>query len=377
MIYLDNSATTRPYDAVIRTVGHYMEEEYGNPSSLHRMGLNSEKAVKKARRQIALALNGQEKHVIFTSGGTESDNLAIFGAAMAHNRRGNRIVTSVIEHPAVLEACKRLEKQGYVVDYLTVDKQGTVNPEEVRNAVTDQTILISIMHVNNETGAIQPIREIAAVKGNALLHLDCVQSFGKLPLSVDFADLISISGHKIHGPKGIGALYASKSARLIPQLLGGGQEDGLRSGTENVPAIAGFGLAAEMGVATLEARGNYVSRLKEQLQEGILDQIADVIMNSPKNGSPYILNISFLGTRGEVLLHQLEQNGIYVSTGAACSSNKKGKSHVLAAMGRSEKEIDGALRFSFSEFNTLEQMDEVLDRLKAAVTQFRKLGSFR
>jgi cysteine desulfurase len=377
MIYLDNSATTRPYDAVISTVGHYMQEEYGNPSSLHRMGLNSEKAVKKARRQIAIGLNGLEKHVIFTSGGTESDNLAIFGATMAHHRRGNRILTSVIEHPAVLEACKKLEKQGYVVDYMSVDPQGVVNPQDFKEAITDQTILISLMHVNNEVGAIQPVQEIAAIKGNALLHLDCVQSFGKLPLSANWADLISLSSHKIHGPKGIGALYATQNARIITQMVGGGQEYGLRSGTENVPGIAGFGQASEMAISTLAERSAHVRKLKDYLEEGIQDHIIDVLFNSTKKGSPYILNISFLGTRGEVLLHQLEQHGIYVSTGAACSSNKKGKSHVLLAMGRTEKEIDGALRFSFSEFNTLDQMDEVLDRLKTAVTQFRKLGSFR
>lgn len=380
MIYLDNSATTRPYDAVIRTVGHYMEEEYGNPSSLHRMGLNSEKAVKKARRQIALGLNGLEKHVIFTSGGTESDNLAIFGAAMAHHRRGNHILTTAIEHPAVLEACKRLERQGFVVDYIPVGQCGIVNPQDFKNAITGQTILISMMHVNNEVGSIQPVQEIAAMKGKALLHIDCVQSFGKIPLSASWADLISISSHKIHGPKGIGALYATQNARVITQMVGGGQEYGLRSGTENVPGIAGFGQATEIAMATLEERRNHVSQLKLHLERGIRDQISDILVNSPESpekGSPYILNISFLGTRGEVLLHRLEQNEIYVSTGAACSSNKKGKSHVLLAMGRSEKEIEGALRFSFSEFNTIDQMDEVLDCLKTAVIQFRKLGSFR
>jgi cysteine desulfurase len=377
MIYLDNSATTKPYEAVISTVGHYMEEEFGNPSSLHRMGLNSEKAVKKARRQIALGLNGLEKHVIFTSGGTESDNLAIFGAAMAHRRRGNHIVTSMIEHPAVLEACKKLSKQGYAVDYMPVDRQGVVNPEDFKEAITDQSILISLMHVNNEVGSIQPVQEIAAIKGNALLHLDCVQSFGKLPLHADWADLISVSSHKIHGPKGVGALYAIQKARIITQMVGGGQEYGFRSGTENVPGIVGFGLAAELATAKLAERSTHVSKLKEHLQRGIRDQISDILFNSTDNGSPYILNISFLGTRGEVLLHQLEQHEIYVSTGAACSSNKKGKSHVLMAMGRTEKEIDGALRFSFSEFNTIDQMEEVLDRLRTAVTQFRKLGSFR
>jgi cysteine desulfurase len=377
MIYLDNSATTRPYEEVIRTVGHHMEETYGNPSSLHRRGLQGEKAVKKARQQIAGALQCTDNRIVFTSGGTESDNLAVFGVAAAYGRRGKHIVTSQIEHPAVLEACRKLEQQGYVVDYLPVDEWGTVSPDELSQAVDGQTILVSLMHVNNEVGTIQPIRDISAAKGQSLLHLDCVQSFGKLPLAADDADLISISGHKIHGPKGIGALYAAKHVRLIPQIVGGGQENGLRSGTENVPGIAGFGLAAEMAVSNMDHRSTMVGQLKKYLEDGIRDRIPDIVINSPTWSSPYILNISFLGTRGEVLLHQLEQDGIYVSTGAACSSNKKGKSHVLLAMGRTEKEIDGALRFSFSEFNTVEQMDQVLDRLNAAVTKFRKLGSFR
>jgi cysteine desulfurase len=340
MIYLDNSATTRPYDAVIRTVEHFMEEEYGNPSSLHRMGLNSEKAVKKARHQIAHGLSGLDKHVIFTSGGTESDNLAIFGTAMAHHRRGNRILTSMIEHPAVLEACKRLEKQGFIVDYLPVDKQGLVNPLDFKEAITDQTILISLMHVNNEVGSIQPVQEIAAIKGKALLHLDCVQSFGKLPLSADWADLISLSSHKIHGPKGIGALYAAHNARVLAQMVGGGQEYGLRSGTENVPGIAGFGLASELAVSNITQRKDHVGKLKAHLACGVKDQIEDILFNSPEsseNATPYILNISFLGTRGEVLLHQLEQHGIYVSTGAACSSNKKGKAMCSWPWGEAKK----------------------------------------
>jgi cysteine desulfurase len=377
MIYLDNSATTRPYDAVISAVGHFMEEEYGNPSSLHRMGLQSEKAVKQARRQIAQGLNCQDNQIVFTSGGTESDNLAIFGAAAALGRRGNHIVTSQIEHPAVLEACRKLEQQGFTVDYLPVDQWGTVSADQLSQAVTDKTILVSFMHVNNEVGTIQPISQIASVKGKALFHVDGVQSFGKLPLSAGAADLISISGHKIHGPKGIGALYIAKNAKIIPQMLGGGQENGLRSGTENVPAIAGFGVAAEMAFANLTERNKHVAQIKQRLLDGILELIPDIVVNSPEWSSPYILNVSFLGTRGEVLLHQLEQQGIYVSTGAACSSNKKGKSHVLLAMGKSEKEIDGTLRFSFSEFNTLTQMDEVLDKLNGAVTKFRKLGSFR
>lgn len=377
MIYLDNSATTKPYHQVAERVVYYMTEAFGNPSSLHHLGFVAEKAVKTARQQISAALNSTTQRVIFTSGGTEADNLAVIGCAMANRRSGDHIITTKIEHPAVLEACRHLEKIGFRVDYLPVDKDGVIDIKTLGGLVTDRTILISVMHVNNETGSIQPVEQIDGIKRNALTHLDCVQSFGKLPISADWADLISTSGHKIHGPKGTGSLCVGKTVRLFPQMLGGGQEKTLRSGTENVPSLAGYGLAAEMAAVGLEERGKKVAILKEFLKKGIVESIPDVLVNSPLNSSPFILNVSFLGTRGEVLLHRLEQGGIYVSTGSACSSNKKEKSHVLAAMGRTYKEIDGALRFSFSEFNTLEEMEFVLDTLTKGVAQFRKLGSFR
>ncbi len=377
MIYLDNSATTRPHSQVIGLMTHYMEEAYGNPSSLHHMGLLGEKAVKKSRQQLLKALGSTNQRIVFTSGGTEADNLALIGGAFANRRQGNQIITSQVEHPAVLQACKTLEKEGFEVVYLPVDRNGLPDLDFFRNVISHKTCLISIMHVNNEVGTVFPVREIAKMKGDALLHLDCVQSFGKLSLMAGWADLISISGHKIHGPKGSGCLCLGKNTKVTPQMVGGGQEQNLRSGTENVPAIAGFGLAAEMAMNQMDERSKVVGQLKSYLLNGILDNISDVLINTPENSSPYILNISFLGTRGEVLLHQLEQNEIYVSTGAACSSNKKGKSHVLTAMGRTDKEVEGALRFSFSEYNTMEEMEVVLDCLKGAVTQFRKLGSFR
>lgn len=377
MIYLDNSATTKPYPEVVQLVSATMEDCYGNPSSLHTVGLEAERAVREASRRVRRCLGGQETQLVFTSGGTESDNLAILGAASALGRRGRRVVTSQIEHPAVSEAMNKLETMGFEVIRIPVDKSGSIDLDRLGEAVNPETVLISVMHVNNETGAIQPIDELSRLKGQALFHTDAVQSFGKIHLSAGQADLISLSAHKIHGPKGVGALAFRKGIRLIPQLVGGGQEQGLRSGTENVPGIAGFGLAAEMAAATLEARAKAASELRARLLAGIRGTIPDIRVNSPEDGSPFILNVSFLGTRGEVLLHRLEQEGVCVSTGAACSSRKRGKSPVLVAMGLSEREIEGAIRFSLGAFNTSEDIDIALERLQSAVAQFRKLGSFR
>lgn len=377
MIYLDNSATTKPYPEVVRLVSAVMDDCYGNPSSLHSVGLEAERAVREASRRIRRCLGGQETQLVFTSGGTESDNLAILGAASALGRRGRRVVTSLVEHPAVTEAMNKLESMGFEVIRVPVDKAGRIDLDRLGEAVNPDTVLISVMHVNNETGTIQPIDEINRLKGQALFHTDAVQSFGKIPLSAGQADLLSLSAHKIHGPKGVGALAFRKGIRLLPQLLGGGQEQGLRSGTENVPGIAGFGLAAEMAAATLETRAKAAAELRQRLLAGIRGNIPDIRVNSPEDGSPFILNVSFLGTRGEVLLHRLEQEGVCVSTGAACSSRKRGKSPVLVAMGLSEREIEGAIRFSLGAFNTAEDIDTALDRLQTAVAQFRKLGSFR
>ena len=371
MIYLDNSATTRQHDQVTETMLKYMKEDFGNPSSLYSLGVTSEKAIKEARKKVMKAMDRQQGDFYFTSGGTEADSMAIFGAANARKRRGNRIITSQVEHPAVLEAFRRLEEQGFEAVYIGVDKNGDLNMDQLKAAINDDTILISIMHVNNETGNIMPIDEIAEIKGKAILHTDAVQSFGKIPLPKK-ADMISISGHKIHGPKGIGGLWVNKSINIPAFLVGGGQESGMRSGTENVPAIAGLGVAAEM-----IGKADKLTEMRTYLLNGIKNEIKDIKINSPEDGCPSVLNISFLGTRAEVLLHTLEQDQIYVSTGSACSSNKKGNSHVLAAMGLKDKEIEGAIRFSFSNYNTMEEMDIVLEKVKAAVGRFRKLGSFR
>lgn len=371
MIYLDNSATTRQHDQVTKTMLYYMGEEFGNPSSLYGPGITAEKALKEARKKVMKAMDRQGGSLIFTSGGTEADSMAVFGAAMARKRRGRRIITSQVEHPAILEACRRLEEEGFEIVRIGVDESCRLNLDQLQSAVNEETILITIMQVNNETGAVMPVDRISRCKKNALLHTDSVQAFGKISLPKE-ADMISVSAHKIHGPKGAGALWMAERVHIPPFLVGGGQELGMRSGTENVPAIAGFGTAADL----IDQESNE-AELKTYLQEGLEQEIKDIKINSPKDGCPSVLNVSFLGTRGEVLLHTLEQDEIYVSTGSACSSNKKGQSHVLKAMGLTDKEIEGAIRFSFGRYNTRQELDFVLEKVKAAVARFRRLGSFR
>lgn len=370
MVYLDNSSTTRQYDEVTKLMMNIMEEDFGNPSSLHRIGIAAEKRIKTAREQMAGELFARPEEILFTSGGTESDNSALFSVAESRKRYGKRIITTQVEHPAVLEPLAKLEKMGFQVIYLPVDKYCNVNIDDYKNAVTEDTILTTIMTVNNEVGTIMNIEEMYRNRGNSIFHTDAVQAFGKM--SVPKVDLISVSGHKIHGPKGIGALYIKKGLNFKPLIIGGGQEKGLRSGTENVPAIAGFGLAAELS----KVKGD-TKAVKAYLKAGLVDQIKDIVVNTPENSVDTVLNVSFLGTRSEVILHTLEQDGIYVSSGSACSSNKKGGSHVLGAMGLDHKAIDSAIRFSLNKFNTIEDMDYVIDKVKLAVDRFRLLGSFR
>ena len=387
MIYLDNSATTRQYPEVTREMLRYMDEFYGNPSSLYQLGVDSEKAVKKARTALQKAIGMEDGRVYFTSGGTEADNMAIFGAARALKRRGRRIVTTAVEHPAVLECCKELEKQGFEVIYVGVDRNCRLDIDALRSAVNDETILVSMMHVNNEAGTIMPVNEVKQIMKEkdapGIFHCDAVQSFGKLQLCND-ADVISVSGHKIHGPKGTGAICIREGVNIPAFICGGGQESGKRSGTENVPAIAGFGLAAEMSEHGRRENSASMAQMRQRLISQLTASLDDIVINSPETAGENageccssLLNISFLGTRGEVLLHTLEQDGIYVSTGSACSSNKKGQSHVLKAMGLKDKEIEGTLRFSFGRMNSIEEIDIAADKVAAAVKRFRRLGSFR
>ncbi|MEA4988430.1 MAG: cysteine desulfurase family protein [Anaerovorax sp.] len=378
-VYLDNSATTKPYDKVTETMADCMKNCFGNPSSLHRLGIAAEKELKTARKAVANVLHVKEEEIYFTSGGTESDNTAIFGAAQARKRKGKKIITSQIEHPAVLEACRYLEqKEGFHVVYIGVDQKGRLNLEQLADEMNEETILVTIMHVNNELGTIQPISEIGSLKReNTLFHTDAVQSFGKEKINFagNSVDFLSLSGHKIHGPKGIGALYVNRGIHIPPFIYGGGQEKGFRSGTENVPAIVGLGSASQISIEDFERKRTHVIQIRTHLLEGLKEAIPNIRINSPESDDecgPYILNVSFLGCRAEVLLHSLEQKEIYVSTGSACSSKKKG-SHILRAVGLSDEAMEGAIRFSFSEDNTIEQMDYVLEEVKKAVETMRKL----
>ena len=380
--YLDNSATTKVYPEVAELMNKIMLEDYGNPSSVHTKGVEAEKYVTEATKHIAKALKVSEKEIIFTSGGTESDNLALIGAAMAYKRAGNHIITSKIEHPAILNTVKFLESEGFNVDYLDVDEKGVVKLDDLKAKLSQETILVSVMHTNNEVGSLQPVEEIAKIvkdyNKDIIFHVDAVQGFTKsliYPKRLNI-DLLSISGHKIHGPKGIGVLYANEKIRLKPITFGGGQQRGLRSGTLNTPGIAGIGLACEMGTKDITGGSERLYELKAFfLQEA--EKIDKVVVNGcvkDENGNykvretaPHIMNISVRGLRSEVMLHALEEKGVYVSAGSACASHSKKESSTLKAMGADAETMDGALRISMSEFTTKEELEYVLDTLKELI----------
>ena len=370
MIYLDNAATTKPCKACLDAMNEALTEDFGNPSSLYNIGLDAEKIVKHAREVIARSIGADPSEIFFTSCGSESDNTAIFGAWNSRKKQGRRIITTSVEHPAVLRCFEKLQQEGADVKYVPVHSDGNLDMDAFRSFLSEDTILVSVMHVNNETGAIFPVEEISEELKkypNILFHSDCVQSYGKIKIDVKKmgVDMISLSGHKVHAAKGIGALYIRSGLHIPPYIYGGGQESGFRSGTENVPGIAGFGAAVE-NMRMLEPG------VKNYLKKRLIEEIDELRINSPENGASSVLNVSFLGCRGEVLLHMLEQEGIYVSTGSACSSHKKG-SHVLTAQGLSADEIEGAVRFSFSCDNTAEEMEEVVLKLKQYVTMQRRL----
>lgn len=380
-VYLDNGATTRPREEVINEINFMLRESYGNPSSLHRLGFNAEKKVERARDIIANFLSVNKDEVYFTSGGTESNNIAIQGIINKNKKRGNHIITTEIEHPSILNIFKYYEESGFNVTYLKVDEYGFIDLEELEKSINDSTILVSIMLVNNEIGTIEPVEKIRDIlnkkDSNAYIHVDGIQAFGKIPLKLKEWDIdsFSFSGHKIHGPKGIGGLYIKKEANISPMVYGGNQEKGLRSGTENVPGIVGMGKAVEIINNNFEDEKKYIMNLKKYLYKNIKSNIPRIKINSllDNNFSPYILNISFLGVKGEVLLHFLEDRGIYVSTGSACSSHGQGKSYVLTAIGLSNEEIEGAIRFSLSHFNTKEDIDYVVEELKKSVDEIRQI----
>lgn len=377
IVYLDNGATTKQYARVTREMMGMIEENYGNPSSLHRMGLRAQEMIEKARKEVADSLKVNSKEVYFTGSGTEANNLAIIGGYNARKRKGNKVITSKGEHSAVIEACKRLEACGAQVVYLGIDGKGMPDLDELAMNLDESTVLVSIMSVNNELGTINPIEEIGSLiksKSNGVFHTDAIQAYGKISLDMEksMVDLLSVSGHKVHGPKGVGSLYVRNGLRVEPNIYGGGQEGGLRSGTENTPGIVGFGEAARIMQEGFAERMETIRMTKNHLLKGIEAEIPHIRVNSPETASPGILNISFLGCPGQVLLRSLERQNIYVSTGAACSSKQSG-SRVLASAGLPKDVIDSAIRFSFSEFNSIEEMNFVLMELKKAVLSIRKL----
>ncbi|HHU62985.1 MAG TPA: cysteine desulfurase [Clostridiales bacterium] len=380
-IYLDNSATTKPTKNVVRAMLKCLEDDYGNPSSLHAMGLAAEKILKNSRETVARALNCSAQEIVFTSGGTEANNLAIMGVASLNKNKNSRLVTSTIEHPSVLNVFNGLEQMGAKVCYLPVDQRGVVDLHSLKEVIDKDTSLVSIMYVNNEIGTIQPIEEIGRIikqiSPNTLFHVDGIQAFGKLDIdlkNMPYVDLFSISAHKIHGPKGVGALYIKKGTKLSGMMMGGGQEFDLRPGTENMPGIAGFAQAIVDMALLKEKHPNKLYMLKERLTKGILDTIDDCRLNGPsvKEGAPHIVNISFNDIRGEVLVHALEKYGVFVSTGAACSSRRARISHVLRAIGLIDSFAIGAIRFSFSLFNEMEEIDYTINIVKQIVEQLRK-----
>ena len=397
-VYVDNSGTTRVHKDVAIAVYRGLTENFGNPSALHGLGQAAERAVKQARRQLAFLIAANQKNIIFTGSGTESDNLAMLSAFKNPARlEGKKLIISAVEHPAVMACAEWLASRGVRVVRLPVDEKGIVDPADLVRVIDEKTAMISIMHVNNEVGAIQPIDEIGRIKNeynksrsaDILLHSDAVQSYAKLPIDTEsgefrYVDLMSFSAHKIHGPKGMGGLYAAKPERVEPMIRGGGQEAGIRSGTENVAGILGFGVAARQEGSDPLRHGKQAGTCRQRLMDGIRHLFGDVRFNGPREhspqgkagyASPYILSVSFPGVRGEVLVHALEEKGIYTSTGAACSSRRReqGKgSAVLKAMGLPREYAEGTIRFSFSRYNTLREIDYVLEHLKPAVDRVRR-----
>ena len=380
MIYFDNAATTRALDEVADKVKYMLLENFGNPSSQNMAGVNAENEVIKARKIIAASINAEPDEIYFTSGGTESDNWAIFGTAKGYIRSGKHMITTAIEHPAVLQPMRELEKNGWDITILGVDEKGYINIDELKAAIREDTILVSTILINNETGTIQNAEEISkaikSVNPHTLYHVDAVQAYGKYPINVKKMgiDMLSVSGHKVHGPKGVGFFYMKKGLKVKPIIFGGGHERGQRSGTENTPSIVGLAEAVKIDMAEMDKAVEHVKLVKKTLAEGILNSIPMTYINGPsiEEGSPYVLNIGFEGLRSEVLLHSLEEKEIYVSAGSACNSKKKGASTVLSALGIDEKRIEGAIRFSFCRYNTVEEAEQCIEILKEKAAFLRK-----
>lgn len=375
MLYWDHAASTPPYDEVIQTMAEVMKKHYGNPSSIHRMGEDASKLVKRSREVCAKSLAVQPSEIVFTSGATEGNNLAIKGAALQYRNRGKHIITTAIEHPSVYESCQQLKEWGYELTVVPVSKEGTVDPAQIAAAVRKDTILVSVMHVNNETGAIQPLERIGRMVKDAnpltLFHVDGVQGFGKCPIDLRTCkiDLFTISAHKIGGPKGVGLLYIRNGVQLVSLMSGGEQEQGIRSGTENIPAIVAMAKAVRMSVQTQPDTALRRGHIRDYLIDRIED-IPELVLNSSSNSAPHIVHFCYPGMKSEVLLHALEEQGMLVSTKSACSSKKTEPSRVLLAMGHNVSAASSGIRISIGDEHTLEDARRLADAIVAAVGRF-------
>ena len=380
MIYLDNAASTKIHESVLDSMLPYLKEQYGNPSSIHRYGRLTHKAIEKARKQIASLINAEPSEILITSGGTESNNTALCGIAMKNP--ACKIITSLIEHDAILEPCKKLSQNGFEIDYLPVDSFGMVDYLELENHISEKTCLVSIMFGNNEVGTIQPISEIAKIcnEKKIIFHTDAVQAVGKIPIDVKKLgiDLLSISSHKLYGPKGVGALYIKNGISIDPVILGGGQENGLRSGTENVANIVGFGKACEIAKSYLDENMSHMKKLRDYMIKRVLSEIPEVTLNgNSESRLPNNAHFTFLGVNGEDLIIKLDEFGIAASTGSACSVNTQKASHVLDAMGFSLEQITGSLRLTIGIFNDEQEIDQTVEVLKKVVKELRSVSPFK
>lgn len=380
MIYLDHAASTPVAEQVLEEMMPFLRDNYGNPSSIHRFGRTATKAIESARKRIADLINANHTEILFTSGGTESNNTAIFGIMNQNDKK--QLITSSIEHDAVLEPCKKLESSGYDVFYLPVDSSGMVNVEKLRSLISNKTGLVSVMLANNEVGTIQPIKEIVKIcrQNNVLFHTDAVQAIGKVPVDVKDlgVDLMSISSHKINGPKGIGALYIRNGVKLHPFILGGGQENGLRSGTENVANIVGFGKACQIAKENLHSNNLQLKHLCDYLIEKVSNELSHVSINGHKEQRlPNNAHFTFLGVNGEDLIIKLDEYGIAASTGSACSVKTQKASHVLMAMGFSHEQVTGSLRLTVGITNNMQEIDQTVQTLKKVIVELRSVSPFK
>ena len=380
MIYLDNAASTPVHEKVIEEMLPYFREQYGNPSSIHRHGRLANAAIQNSRKRIASLINANSNEILITSGGTESNNTAIYG--IASQNKGKHVITSAIEHDAILEPCKRLEKEGYRISFLPVDKYGFVNPEDLKKEISNDTCLITIMYANNEVGTIQSIKKMVQIarEKNIIFHTDAVQAVGKIPIDVKElgVDLLSISSHKINGPKGVGALYIRNGVTISPLILGGGQENGLRSGTENVASIIGFGMACELAKNNMNENTDHLKKLTTKLTTRVLHEIPSTTLNGhPDMRTPNNTHFTFLGVNGEDLIIKLDENKISASTGSACSVKIQKASHVLKAMGFSHEQVTGSLRLTVGITNTEQEIDQTVDVLKNIVQELRAVSPYK